>query len=391
MAKDISTFKSDLQRKLRGTSLSRVADVYATIGEAGGNILAEIDPLETVRIQEISGAVHDDVYDYAAPSDLKGNKIIDIRPQTGRTLSDNVSQRGIQDFDLKKAFYDDKFAIYYDDGTKWIRYSKDVDSKQVVIDNCSGITDNGAWSVGTDGTNLTKDTLVKLSGGASLNFDVDGSTTSAYIENSTLTDVDLSDHDEQSKIFVWVYVPNSQAITNFILRWGNDASNYWSVTVTEPNFGSFRDGWNLLSFNWNGATETGTVDPSAIDYVRLTVTYDGTPDTDFRLDQIFSSLGEIWEIIYYSSALFRDVSGSFLETPTSDTDLINLEHDAYNILIYETARLVTQEVGGEDAMNDYRYYTGMLYGDAQMAGLYKLYKQSNLSQTEKMQSTYYRI
>lgn len=388
MAKTLSDFKSDLQRKLRGTSLARVSSVNSTVGEAAGNILAEIDPFETVRIQQISGAIHDGVYDYAAPGDLKGNKVIDIRPQVGRTLADNPSQRGIQDFDLNKGLTSDKFSVEYDDGVKWIRFTKDITPSPTLIDSVSSTTN---WSVGDDAQNLTKDSLVFISGGASLNFDVSGVGTTAYLENSSLTSVDLSTQDEQSQVFLWVYIPNTSIVSNFNLRWGNDSSNYWSQTVTSAHYGEFETGWNLLAFNWNGATETGTVDPSAIDYVRVTLTYDGTADTDFRIDQIFSSVGEIFEIVYYSKYLFRNSSGVWLETPSDDTDIVNLDTDSYNILLYETARLVTQEVGGADAKNDLQYYTAMLYGGMGMKGLYNLYKDSNLSQAEKFQSVYYRI
>jgi hypothetical protein len=391
MSKTISTFKSELQRKLRGTSLARVADFNSTVGEAAGNLLAEIDPIETVRIAQLSGAVHDDVYDYTAPSDLKGSKIVDIRPQVNRNLSDNPSQRGMQDFDLRKTIADDVFSIYWDDGTKWIRYSKDVNSRQKVIDGMASLTANGSWSAGDDATSLVKDTVRSISGGASLKFNLSGATTAGYIENSTLTAVDLTSHDEQSSLFLWVYIPDSSIITNYILRWGNDSSNYWSQTVTQQAFGSFQNGWNFLKFDWNGATETGTVAPATIDYVRITVTYDGTADTDLRVDQLFSSIGEETETVYYSKYLFRNTSGTWLEAPTADTDVINLDTDSYNILLYEAARIVTQEVGGEDSRSDYQYHTAMLYGDGNMPGLYKLYKRSNLSQSEKFQSVYYRV
>lgn len=391
MAKTISTFKSELQRKLRGTSLARVADANSTIGEAAGNVLAQIDPLETLRTAQITNAVHDNVFDYAAPSDLKGNKVVDIRPQVSRTVADNTSQRYLQEFDLRKEVIDDIFTINYNNGTKSLRFSKNISPAPTTIHAANDITANGTWAVGDDATNLTKDTLNFISGGASLNFDLDGSTTTGYIENSTMTQVDLSDEDEIGTIFMWVYLPNASAVTNVILRWGNDSSNYWSRTVTAPHFGSFQNGWNLCSFAWNGATETGTVAPATIDYLRVTITYDGTADTDFRVDNIVVSNGEIWEIVYYSKHLFQDTSGTYLEAPTSDTDTINLDTDSYNILLYETAMLVTQEVGGEDAANDFQWLFTQLHGKGNIKGLYKLYKQSNLSQTSKARSIYYRV
>lgn len=390
MAKTISTFKSELQRKLRGTSLARVADPYSTIGEAAANLLATIDPAETVRVAQITNALHDDVYDYAAPSDLKGNKIIDLRPQVSREIADNATQKYIREFDQYKASQDDIFNVYYKNGTKLIRISKDISPAPTVIEGISGVATNGMWAVGDDADTLTADTQNYITGNASLNFNITASAGSGYIENSTMTAVNLTNQDETGTVFAWVYLPVAANITNLILRWGNDSSNYWSRTVTTPHVGSFENGWNLVAFAWNGATETGTVDPSAIDYLRFTVTT-ATTDTDFRLDSITVSNGEIWEVVYYSKYLFQNSGGTWLEAPTADTDTINLDTDSYNILLYEAASIVAQEVGGQDAQGDFQYYYRHLHGDGAMIGLYDHYKEGNISEAKKPKSTYYRV
>lgn len=397
MAKTISTFKSELQRKLRGTSLARVADPFSTIGEAAGNVLAQIDPFETVRIAQIPNAVHDDVYDYTAPSDLKGTKVIDIRPQTKRQVSDNPSMQPLQPFDQRKRVNDDKFTIQVNSGVKSLRYTKNISPAPTVLHAMNSITANGTWAATADASNLTEDGLNFISSGKSLNFDVTGASISGFIENSTMSQVDLSEQDEIAQMFIWLFVPDTSAFTSVALRWGNDTSNFFSRTATSPHDQTaFKTGWNLVAFNWNGATETGTVDTEKIDYLRVTVTYDGVADTDFRVDNIVASNGEIYEIVYYSKSLFQNASGTFLEIPTADTDTINLDTDSFNILLYETARLVSEEVGGPQGNKDIGIYEKKLFGDPSKGaernrGLYKLYKASNLSQAEKMRSIYYRV
>lgn len=390
----IATFKDDLSRKLHGTDLSqlsKVTDVNSVIREAAGNVLAEIDPSETIRSSQITNAIHDRVYDYPLPSDLKGNKIVDLQRQVRRTNSDSFNSLLTKEFDLYKELSNNMLQIVNQDGIKSIRIRK-VLTGRVVVDSVDSITGNGNWAVGDDATNLTVDSVNFVSGSASLNFDLDGSTTAGHLENSTLNSVDLTTHDEQSSWFVWLFIPDPSAMTSVDLRWGNDTSNYWNRTVTAASDATaFRTGWNLLRFDWNGATETGTVDPATIDYLRVTVNYDGTADTDFRLDTIVSSLGTIFDIVYYSKFLFQTSAGVYIEGPTADTDTINLDTSSYNILLYETARMLAQELQGEDSVFDANYFAGELYGTATKQGLIPRYKRSNPPETLKPKSTYYRV
>lgn len=380
----VAQVQDDITRKLHGTNLDRVSSIFDVMGEAAGNLVNRIDFLETIRETQITNGLYDDIYDYTAPSDLKGNKIIDIRKQVNRSKSDVYGQRLSVEFDSRK--YDGTFAVKYVNGTKSIRISKDVSGTPITLHDMDSITANGTWAVGDDATNLTADTYNFIKGGASLNFDVDGNSTTGYIEISDMRVVDLTQHDEQSSIFVRVYIPDSSAVTNYILRWGNSSSAYWSRTVTTNAEGNaFEDGWNTLRFDWNGATETGTVDPATIDYLRLTVTYDGTADTDFRVDQIVSALGEITYLKYYSKYLFTNSSGTTKEVPTADTDLILLDADSYTIYLYELGEVLAQELQGEDSNFDLTYFVN------KKNELIKQYESDNPSQVIKPQSFYYRL
>lgn len=384
----VSTLKADLTRKLHGTALSKLQSPLSLFGEAGRNIATEIDPPETKQLAELT--LYDGIYDYSPPSDLKGNKIIDLRPQAPRAHSDNFTQKLNEEFDIYKSNQD--FTIEFDNGTKVLRVSKSLTGNQLV-EGLDSLTANGTWSAAGGATSLAVDTIYKTQGSASLKFNVGAS--GGYIENSTFTAVDLTDHDEVSSLFVRVYVPTTTGLTNMILRWGNDSSNYWSKTVTAPHFGSsFKTGWQWVRFDWSSATETGTVAPASIDYLRLTITTSASA-TAYRVDEIRSVLPHIYECLYYSRFLFRSSAGTFLETPTAtdDTDIINLETDGYNLLLYETCRLVAQEIQGEDSAFDAAFFKQELYGDgsANKPGMYKRYKKSYPSETIKSQSTYYRM
>lgn len=385
----ISDLKSDLQRKIGGTSLNKVSGVYSLIAEAGRSVLTQIDPEETIRITQITNAVHDEVYDYAIPSDFKD--VIDLRPQADRKVGDNFSKGFSEAFDLRKYLVKERLAIRNNSGTKSIRIAASL-SSPTTLHQMNSITENGTWAVGDNATNLTVDTVDYISGSGSLNFDLTAGGATGYIENSAMTAVDLTDHDEKSSLFLWVYIPDTSIITNFILRWGSSSANYWLRTVTQAHDATaFRTGWNLLRFDWNGATETGTVNPASIGYLRLTTTYNGTAETDLRVDNIVSSLGKIYEIEYYSKYIFRNSSGTWLETPTADSDTINLDVEGYNCLLYECVRLLAPEIMEEDAGFDSNFYERELHGSGTKKGLYQKYREHYPSQRMRPQDTYYTI
>lgn len=391
---NIGDAKQDLTGIVHSTSLDKITNLNSVFQRAARNLLGKLDPRGTVRIAQISDVIHDEIFNYSAPSDLKGNKVIDIRPQVNRGVQDNQSQRFAREFDHRKTTY--TFQVRDDGGTKSLRISQPVNLKPVVLHSMNSITDNGTWAVGGDATNLTRDTVNRVSGSASLNFDLDGSGVTGHIEISDMNQVDLTDHDEKSELFVRVYIPDTSIITNFILRWGNSSAVYWSRTVTSPyDRDSFRVGWNTLKFSWNGAAETGTVDPSAIDYLRVTVTYDGTVETDLRVDKIDSSLGEIFEIEYYSKYLFRTSGGTWQGTTSSDTDIVNLDEDDYNIFLFECGLAIAQQMQGADSAFDRNYFKEELFGDPrnreEKPGLYKIYKTDHPSEARRPRGSYWRF
>lgn len=383
----VESFKSDLIRKLHGTSLSKVQSINDTIAEAGRNVLARLDPQETIRVATIENALFDDVTTYTCPSDLKGDKVIDVQPQVNRTTSQNYTKVLVEEFSRNKNLRD--FNILYKNGTKFFRIKEDVKPDKIVL---SEVNSTSGWSVGDSGENLTLDSLNYITGSKSLNFDVNTSTATAHIENSTLSAVDLSVASEQNSAFVWVFIPNASKVTNFIGRLGSSGSNYYSQTITTAHDSqAFANGWNLLRFDFDGATETGTVDWAATNYFRLTITHDQTGDTDFRIDSITVGVGELYEIVYYSDAIFKGTDGSYKTVPTSDTDVIQLETDAYNVMLYECAYLLSQELQGENGAFDESYFDKMLNGDGRRIGLYKRYHMSYPSQNKKARSSYYKL
>lgn len=209
-----------------------------------------------------------------------------------------------------------------------------------------------------------------------------------YLENSTMSPLDLSAQENQSSFFFYTYLPSGEDFTSITLRVGSSASNYWFLTVYKNQAGNaFVNGWNQLQFDWEDMNTVGTPNSSAINYVRVSWNYNGELQTGVRLDSINSILGTIISYEYYSKYLFRSaLTGAFQEKVTDDSNLINLDTESYNLLFNLTAFLSAQQQQGLDAL----FYDGNFFGQQYQEGLAK-YKSMYKSEVQKPQSSYYKV
>lgn len=366
---------------LHGGTLNKVRNFYDACQRAAGNILLRTDPAETRRIANLTNAVHDDIYDYTAPSDLK--KVIDIRPQTNRTNADNFSQWFAEEFDKYKDRWDDIFQIRHSDGTKSLRISKDISPAPITVHDMNSLTDSGTVAIVGTASGLKVSTQYYITGNKSIEFDLaaDGD----GIQITGMSAIDLTDHDEISEHFIRVYLPSTSGITSITPVWGNDlTANYWTGTAqtAQADGTAFRVGWNIIKTGWT--TETGTVAPATIDSLKLTFSITSAI-SNVRVDYWSSSIGEIFEIEYYSKYLFRSSSGTFKEIPTSDDDIINLDTETYNIFLNELLIECAKQIQGVDSAFDIKA-SGEFLRDA-----YNLQKENAPSESIKPQTRYYKI
>ena len=386
----ISEVKDDLAGILHGTNTNNITNLDDLLERAGRKVVAEIDPAETRRITNLSQAVHNDIFHYTLPSDVKGNKIIDIRPQANRNEADSMTQFLGKEFGKYKNRIDELISVRHNDGTKFIRIARTTDAYKL-LNGFNSLTDNGTVAIVGTASNLRVNSNFALQGGKSVEFDV--ATTGDGVKVTGMTAIDLTEHDEESDHFVSFYVEDASDINSVTPIWGNDlTANYWTGTAqtTQANGNGFRSGWNTIRAEWTNATETGTVDPAAIDSLQLIFNVDAAV-SNIRVDQWISSVGEIMEIEYYSRYLFRNTSGTWSEDITSDDDIVNLETDAYNIFLYEAAIAAAQQVMGEDGVSDINFFRQELHGGGNQLGLYRKYRNDNPTEAIKPQQTYYRV
>ncbi len=354
MAYTIATLKQDVIATLHNTVSNQITAFNNLINRAAREVLLDVDPQETKRIVPITGSVFQSVYDYASPADLKGNRIIDIFPQVNRQLWEQYAQSYNETFDIWKGWSSqENFTVLYNTAIKTLRLTAPQAPPSILLNAVDSVSSNGTWATGGNASGIATDnvTFAANNGSISFNLSAGGAGSTGYVENSTMTAVNLSSILNQGTIFLYVFLPTASDFTNVKLRWGSSASNYYEVTATQTQSGtSFQNGWNLLAFPWLGATVVGSPVSTAINYQRITYTYDGTAQTAVRLNEIFGSLGMILNIEYYSDYMFRDASsGAFLESVTDDTNLINLEVASRNLLLYKVCELAMQQVQGLNA------------------------------------------
>jgi hypothetical protein len=394
MSYDITRLESDVEAALHGTTLNQIANIFGIFNRAARDILLDIDPQETKRIVEFSAPVFNGIWDYPLPTDVKGNRIVDIRPQIKRNQNDVWLQLYNQDFDVEKnglgvsGSYQPSFTLNFNGGNKSIRVNAPNLPAGTVLNMADAINDGGTWSAGGGATNLRVDNQNFITGSGSLMFDMVAGQNSGYLENSTISPLDLTNNLNQATQFLYTYLPTATSISSIELRFGSSATDYYSVTETMTQEGTvLENAWNLLAYPWLGATVVGSPDVTKISYVRVTWNTDSTAQTALRLNGIQSIIGRVLEIEYYSKFFFRDaITGAFKEMVTSVTDLINLDVESYQIYFNRVMYLITQQLQGIDAM----FHDGPFFQEEyekQVARYQALYK----SEVQKPHTTYYRL
>jgi hypothetical protein len=130
-------------------------------------------------------------------------------------------------------------------------------------------------------------------------------------------------------------------------------------------------------------TKVGSPVVSNITYVQLGFT--ATNDIyGSNFAQVWSKLGFVFNIEYYSKYLFSTSLGVWQETTTDDSDIINLDTDSYNLLLNLTGLYATQQALGQDAGYDTNFFS-----DAYKLGLMR-YKSMYKSEISKPQMSYYK-
>lgn len=351
---------NDLSGAIHGTTTNKIPNVFGAINRSARAVLLDVDPKETQRIVSLAQTFNS-VFDYAIPVDVKGDRIVDLRPQAGRTPSDIFIQGYSQDFDAyKNVSLTDKIITQWNTGVKTLRIEAPTLVSPITLCDTSTIT---GWTATTGAQNISLNTNRAVAGGGAIQFDLAAGSGAGSIQISTLSPVIMTGHVNIDTLFYWVYLPTASAITNLILKWGSDVTaNYYTYTATVTQQGTaFQTGWNLIAVPWASATLVGSPTVTAYDSVQLTVTYNSTLQTGVMFCNLTSNTGYIFDLQYYSKYMFRNpTTNAFQETvvdvATDGSTIINLDTESYNLLFNKVAYFVAQSLQGADAEYDATFW-----------------------------------
>ena len=355
-----------------------ISTIRTLVNRAAREVASDIDLRSMKRKARLAPNIYQNVFTYGAPTDIKDQAIVDVVKQVSRIARWELI--GVEEFDSQKNIRKNLLALSDYDFIKKILISAELDTKELVLHEMDSITGDGTWAIGGSGTDLRREITEFINGAASLEFDAGASYTSITLENSTTGEADLTDY-EGNEIFVWVYIPSTTGLTSFKLRWGSSSSDYWEATATLTSEGlAFATGWNLLRFTWP-ATDTGSPDISAVNYLRLEIVGGGTAGatTNWRVDFIVARTGSIHDIIYYSIYPWQTSAGSYLKDSANDTDKVNCSEDEYELFILKGKEIVYDDIKSYDEAEIYRQKYEVKK---------EKYLENNPSQRLLMQSTY---
>jgi len=332
MSQSLSTLKEDFDLLFADPSGNEVDDTQKKVlfNKAIRDLQSETDIYGTILEQDID--IFRDEYEYPSPANFKAT--IDYLDR------DNPQNHFIPADEKDFWRYHKRRSNTCADANRrevdYLLINAHTDKGSKIITDFNSTT---GWTGASGASNITIDDAEKQHGSYSLNFNIT-SGTGAYVENSSLTEIDLSAHEDKSTIFLWVYLPSISNITSIALRFGNDSSNYWEVTETYTfaEF-DFAVGWNRLGFAWNGATKTGSPSASTIDYVRVTFNYSSAiTDTDFRIDHLVSRLPKRLKHTYYTPLMVKTNAGAYQSTFTADDDTLVTKNEHDDLLTIKALR-----------------------------------------------------
>lgn len=351
----LAQLKSDITPMLKGTSLRQVTDFEGKAAAAANRMLARISTEETRRTVTLSTPFWDNVNDYSLASDYK--QMIDIRPvgninrQKMPGLSD-FTQTTPRQFNERLSY--NSFSIKWNNMIRTLRAQRlpagnvsVMDTFDVTISGSNAVS-NGSWSAQTDASGLYAEILNYVEGNSSLGMNLSGSTGSADIVNTTAAVVDMSAlrYEDTSFLFFYIPVGFSARFTSFTLRRGSSTVNYKQQSVTTKADGTaFTDGWNFLLFDWASATTTGSPDDTKNTYRFFGMAYSaGTAINGCLIDNWTDSLGNLYEMEYYSEYLFKDINGNWISRPSANTDTVCVSPSSYEILKTEMMLDITRDI-----------------------------------------------
>lgn len=384
----VGAAKSEISALLQNLDLDTVTNVNGALERAARTCLNQADIPEASGAQPIT--LYGGVYWYPAPDTIFGGAINMVRRQGDANSPLDFSYKiPLEDFSRQKGNFGNGFtmALQYKNGEGQIGISSPIPFPQAIIDPMNS-TDG--WTAAGSASGLTQDVTNYWQPPASLRFLLTGSSTGTLTKTLTNSN-DWSDYQGVGVAFLALQIPagtDPTDLTSVALRLGSDSGNYSEVSATTGFLGAWvANDWLLVALDQAAATDTGTPDWSAIDYVQVRLAHTATM-VNFRVGGLWLALPSPCEILFQSSAIFLNSSGVPVQTIPNDSATIMLNDAAYNLFIYESALTISMQQGGSLASNYTGTFKTMLY---EQGGLYEQYRADNPSGELRTVGSYYTV
>lgn len=369
----------DVTSKIHGGEIN---DLQRALDEGRRNMIGNVKPPEMIRSAYMETALYDQINKYAIPEDLKYDNVIEIKKLSAYrnvdTLQHPLELVYRRQFDQKRRNSRNVLAITNENGVKYAQLYHPKGLKEcqhLLINDVNSLNQNGTWNVGGNVVNLRLDQLNHITGRASLLFDINGSATTGFISNFTMNPVDISDYLNTGACFAWLSLSIPKEMLAVKITLGSNVDDlttdiYYS-TVNQPHDNNeFITGWNLLKYMLNNLSYVGTPNPKAICYVRLDFTTTRKPIPNCNIDNIVARKGVVYQMLYNSQYCLIDAqSRAWKQRTTTNSDIIPLEEDSYQILMLETALVVQEEIYA----NNFSAETDVTAIKSQLADKYEKY------------------
>lgn len=391
-------FVSDLNESVRGIlsglNINNVKDLDGKRRRAATNLLMKADVPEMTDRYALY--TYDGVFDYAAPTNIFGSLVLDVRPQgvSRDSRLDVPYKKPLQDFDLMKQRLGNGTMITFEQrGIQQImRIADTKPQSRFMIDPMSQTT---YWTAGGSASSLAQDRTVFYDDPAALRFTLAAGGTQGYIEQTFTSQSDLTDYVGVGVGFLAVQLPSTIAITSIGMHLGNDSTHYWNVSATQGFLGAWiANDWLLIALDLAQSTTTGVVDATKIDYCRVYFNYTSAAALpNVRVGGLWLSLPSPTEIIHETTAIFVPTGTSTRNKAISaNNDGIILGDAAYNLYAYEFAREIALGKGGSIASGLIAGIDLVLEGDGtRKLGLYQKFRGDNPAQTLRTVGSYYKV
>jgi len=252
--------------------------------------------------------VFQDVLEYPVPDDYDEMAYQDSQKGAGF-----YGQRARYKYTSVQQFFEDPtnrntIAEIFDEGTRFLGVNyKDFSASSVLL---SQSETQSLFTVSGDATTATLDNVIFKVSNGSMRISITNSSGVATIVD-TFTSISDSNY-KQKYYFRWIYL--DAVPTSIELRLQTDNSNYLSSGALTTQFSGQAlkaDDWNLLAFDLNEATETGTFDSDNI--ASQAVIFTGASTGEYRLDASYMRQWDLQDLWYYSAFNVKTVGASIAD------------------------------------------------------------------------------